>query len=88
MTYCAKFSLGQFYVAKTRSYGRIVSGKILGNYNLSFAKNRQNESNLHQSSFSFFLNMAPPDVEGHKQKVVHLGCQKFFNKFFLVFLSQ
>ena len=54
-------------MAKTRSYGRIVSGKILGNYNLSFARNRQNESNLHQSSFSFFLNMAPPDVEGHKQ---------------------
>ena len=42
LTYCAKFSLGQFYVAKTRSYGRVVSGKILGNYNLSFARNRQN----------------------------------------------
>ena len=34
----AKFSLGQFYVAKTRSKGRIVSGQILGKYNLSFAK--------------------------------------------------
>ena len=63
-------------MAKTRSYGRIVSGKILGNYNLSFARNRQNESNLHQSSF-FFLNMAPPDVEGHKQK--HLNKQYFYS---------
>ena len=67
MTYCAKFSLGQFYVAKTRSYGRIVSGKILGNYNLSFARTRQ----------------APPDVGGLLQKVVHLGCLKnyYFQNF-------
>ena len=34
----AKFSLGQFYVAKIRSKGRIVSGQILENYNLSFCK--------------------------------------------------
>ena len=50
----AKFSLGQFYVAKTRSYGRIVSGKILGNYNLSFARTRQ----------------APPDVGGLLQHYI------------------
>ena len=30
---CAKFPLGQFYVAKTRSNGGIVSGQILGNHN-------------------------------------------------------
>ena len=29
----AKFSLGQFYVAKTRSKGRVVSGQILGKHN-------------------------------------------------------
>ena len=34
----AELSLEQFYVAKTRSRGRIVSGRILGKYNLSFAK--------------------------------------------------
>ena len=74
-------------MAKTRSYGRIVSGKILGNYNLSFARNRQNESNLHQSSFSFFLNMAPPDVEGHKQKWCTLGAKNFLQIFSCFSLS-
>ena len=34
----AKFSLGQFYVAKTRSNGKIVTGQILGKRNKGFAK--------------------------------------------------
>ena len=33
LIFLAKFTLGQFYVAKTRSNGRIFSGQILGKYN-------------------------------------------------------
>ena len=61
MIFCAKFSLGQFYVAKTRSNGKIVSGQILGKYNKCFAKRRQPK----QASFSIG---APSDAEGSHTK--------------------
>ena len=36
LIFLVQFSLGQFYVAKTRSKGRIVSGQTVGKFNNHF----------------------------------------------------
>ena len=65
---CAKFSLGQFYVAKTRSNGKICFRASFGKHNKGFAKRRQNKRMLHQNSF-FFLIETPSDAErSHNKK--------------------
>ena len=39
LIFLVQFSLGQFYVAKTRSKGRILSGQSVGKFNNHFSLN-------------------------------------------------
>ena len=80
LIYCAKFSLGQFYVAIQMV--KLFPGKFWESIiNVSLKEDNPNKQ---------VFQLGPLLMQrGHTQKVVHLGCKKIFLQiFFLVFLSQ
>ena len=81
--FSCKVFFGAILCGKLRSNGKIVSGQILGKYNKSFAKWRQNRRMLHK--FIFLHLGAPSDAKGPPTKS---GAPRVLKSFFLVFLSQ
>ena len=73
---CAKFSLGQFYVAKTRSNGKICFRASFGKHNKGFAKRRQNKRMLHQ--MSKFFNWGPSWCRGVTTRRAHIFYSPLF----------